>query len=526
MNPLPPLRSAFLLPAVVTSLPGTLWAEEYYTVEEALELAFPGADAFDKTRVIVSAQQKAALEERVRAARVTRVYSYYVARRAGVPVGYAVVDNVLGKSQPITYLTAVGLDLSVQSIEVLVYRESHGYEIRQNRFRSQFPGKSTGSRLRLHADIDNIAGATISCNSVTNGVHDVLAYLDVLVGAAAAAPAAAEREASSAEPDSAAPLAPFSRAQVLMGTTLELTVYAPSREAAAAAMGRAFAEVARLEELWSLYRPASEVSRLNAAAGGRAVALSPETLDLLRLADRVSHRTGGAFEVATAPLTRLWKDAPGRGAPPDAEALADALRRSGPGVLELGTGEARLRVPGAGVDLGGIGKGYALERAARVLEDCGVHAALLNFGGNVLALDPPPGQEAWRVPVRDPRGPADGGAAPLAELRLARGAAATTADYERGLLVGGRRYSHVVDPRSGRPAEGSLAVTVVAPGAAEADAYSTALFVLGAEAAASFAEEQGLSALIVPPRGALRTSGSCRDLPAPPAPTVPIAPPE
>src|SRR5262249_26975113 len=169
-----------------------------------------------------------------------------------------------------------------------------------------------------------------------------------------------------------------------------------------------------------------------------------------------SERTGGAFDVTVGPLVLLWRRAAEtQRLPTDAE-LAAARSSVGFRGIEIDAPKSlvRLSKPGAALDFGGIGKGYALGRAAAGLERPGPHRALLDFGGQLLALDAPAGERAWRVEVRDPGRPETTAGA----IELVRASISTTADYERGLTVAGKKVSHVFDPRSGRPVEGLLGV--------------------------------------------------------------------
>jgi thiamine biosynthesis lipoprotein len=251
-----------------------------------------------------------------------------------------------------------------------------------------------------------------------------------------------------------------------MGTVLEATAYGEPA-AVEAALRAAFAAVARLEELLSTYREESEISRINREAAARPVAVSADTLACVEEAIAFARRTGGAFDPT---LTRNGH----RAVAIDREARSIRFLREG------------LRL-----DLGGIGKGFALERAAAMLEERGVTRALLNFGGQVLALDPPPGREAWIIPVRDPMREGED----LGHYELARGSVSTSGTYERG--------KHIIDPRTGEPAAAALSATVCARSAIAADALSTAIHVLGAgEAEEIIRQVEGGAALIVPADGA------------------------
>ena len=284
--------------------------------------------------------------------------------------------------------------------------------------------------------------------------------------------------------------------QIVMGTTLSIRLGGSA--ANSAALDAAFEEVGRLDQLLSDWKPDSELSRFNARAGGESVELGPELLELVRDAHAVTLASAGAFDISVGPLVGLWRRCEGQGRlPTDAES-ADALAHSGARHLELDLehGRARFDRTGCALDLGAIGKGYALERAAALLVEHGVRSALLDFGGQILALGAPPDANGWRVRLCDPR-PPEGAEAEVLEIVLKDESISTSADTERALLIAGQRYSHHVDPRSGRPVEGMLAVFVVNSRARDADAWSTALFVLGVERGTALASERGLTALLI-----------------------------
>jgi len=286
-------------------------------------------------------------------------------------------------------------------------------------------------------------------------------------------------------PQATASRVPSRRARLAMGTTLEISVCAENEARAGEAIEAAFAEVDRLERILSTFREDSETSRLNRGAGGDFQPASPELLDLLARSREFSAASHGAFDVAAGSLVTLWKRAAGSGSLPGAAELAAARGACGPGVVETDPehGRVRLARAGATLDFGGIGKGYALDRAAVALQDRGVTCALLDFGGQLLALDPPSGEAGWKVDLRDPRD----AERIRRSIRLVRASISTTADYERGLEIAGARISHVVDPRTGLPVE--------------ADALSTALYVLGPQAGAELARRRSVAALLVPAQG-------------------------
>ncbi|MBK7645421.1 MAG: FAD:protein FMN transferase [Planctomycetes bacterium] len=447
-----------LLALLLLALP--LQAEVYLTREQALHLAFPDASA--------------------RVARKTGELEWWRFEREGKLLGYATISQVQGKAQPITFLLSADPQLHIRGIEILEYRESHGAEIRREDWRAQFVGKDSDAPLRVGRDVRNIAGATISCRSLTNGVR---ARLEDLKNAVAREPAG-----TAGVPVEASSPAPVRRSQLLMGTTLTLTLDATADEHSEAALQAAFDEVRRLEGLLSDWDPQSELSRLGRAG---AAQLGPELEDVLGRSLEIAERSQGAFDPSVGALVSLWR---GARSVPGADERVRALASVGWRTIELDrtTHHVRLHTRGTALDLGGIGKGFALDRAARILRAHACPRALLDFGGQLLALDAPQGRKGWPVAVRDPRG----GERPLFELELCSASLATTSDEQRGLVIEGQRFSHVIDPRSGLPVEGRLAACVLAPDATSADAWSTALFVLGSASGIPLAEREGLAARV------------------------------
>jgi thiamine biosynthesis lipoprotein len=313
---------------------------------------------------------------------------------------------------------------------------------------------------------------------------------------------------------SAAPavdLAPVevARARHVMGAPLEIRAFAPPgrRDRAAAALDAALDEVERLDALLSNWRSDSEVASLNRQAAARPVPLSDDLFTVLSAALAAQQATGGSFDPGLSP----WIDTLGlrsnelrsneSNAPdPPAGGPVPALPpRAGEIRLDPVSRTARFTSADVGVDLGGIGKGYALDRAARRLKEAGIDSALLNFGGQVLALGAPPGETGWIVEVADPRDRLR----PALDLRLRDASAATSANTERGVRRAGRWIGHVLDPGSGGPAPFPGSATAVAPDATRADAYATALLVMGPERGLDWAESrEDVAAVFLEPAAA------------------------
>jgi thiamine biosynthesis lipoprotein len=261
-----------------------------------------------------------------------------------------------------------------------------------------------------------------------------------------------------------------------MGTDGRIVAAVDDPRVARAALEAAVGAVRQTERLMSTYRPDSEVSRLNRRGAGRAMDLSEQTLEVLRKAREVSQLTGGAFDVTYAPLRELWRNAGREGAVSSEEKLRLARLSVGWRKLRLEGGRASFAEKGMSVDLGGIAKGYGVDQAAEALREAGVRTALVDVGGDMRLLGTPDAAEGWRVQVRPPPDADD-----EIVLQLRSCAVATSGDYARGFRVGEQWFSHVLDPRTGRPAESASSVTVVAPDAATADALATALSVMEPE---------------------------------------------
>lgn len=274
--------------------------------------------------------------------------------------------------------------------------------------------------------------------------------------------------------------APFEKQTYVMGTVAWVKIHGLEDRAAAAAAEEALGEMHRIESVMSAWTDESELSRVNAGADGTPLTLSDELFDVVDRSFRFSRITEGTFDPTAAPLVELWGFRGGEPAVPAGAVLDSVLSLVGSPRVLIDRDEQTITLPpGMRLDLGGIAKGYAVDRAAAILRGRGVESALVNLGGNMYALGAPPGREAWTVGIRDPRG-GDGVAG---TLLLRDEAVATSGDYENFVEIDGRRYGHIIDPRDGRPATGVLSVTVVARTAMAADALSTGLFVMGPERA-------------------------------------------
>lgn len=312
--------------------------------------------------------------------------------------------------------------------------------------------------------------------------------------------------------------------RALMGTAVEVIAQGADEALLRRAVQAAYAEMERLSDMMNHHDPGSTVSAINDAAGHRAVQAPPELLEVIALALGLSERSAGAFDITVGALSgwRFRSDDPRI---PPASEIAAQLSRVDYRKLRLDRekGSVFLAERGMRIDLGGIAKIYILEAGRRVLEARGVPRALLNGGGDVVAHsdeESPP----WRVGVRDPREPAR----LLGLVELRRGCVASSGEYERYFFKDGKRYHHVLDPRTGYPTEGLRGVTLVSEQADAVNGLSVAVMVLGKSGRKLLADSPGVDAITVDRDGELWMSRGMRKrliaLPSPGTGTSPGRP--
>ena len=300
-------------------------------------------------------------------------------------------------------------------------------------------------------------------------------------------------------------------AQPHMGTLVRIVLYAPSGLVADDAAGAAFGRVAALDQALSDYRDSSELMRLSRRSGGGPVEVSDDLFRVLRAAQQIARESAGAFDVTVGPLSVLWRHARRQGELPDGERLAAARALVGHDKLELDERRRTVRLlePGMQLDLGGIAKGFAADEAAAILAQRGIARALIAAGGDIVATQPPPGHEGWRIAVASIDG-AD--RPPAGYLTLRNAAVSTSGDAEQFVVVGGVRYSHIIDPRTGLALTRRRSVTVVAPNGTTSDGLATAVSVMGAVSGMRLVDATSGAAAFVTEEttGGLRTYESSR----------------
>ncbi|MFB6097697.1 MAG: FAD:protein FMN transferase, partial [Salinibacter sp.] len=283
----------------------------------------------------------------------------------------------------------------------------------------------------------------------------------------------------------------FEYRQTRMGMAVRVVLYAPSDSVARRAGTAAFRLMEDLESRLSSYRPSSELNRLPRRAESAPTVVSAPLFAVLRHAQRLARQSGGAFDVTAEPYFELWAQARRSGQLPDSSALQRAGARVGWRKVDLNPARrtVRLRADSMQLNLGGIAKGYILDRALDTLSDEGIDRAMIEAGGDLVMSGPPPNKDGWRIRLP--------GAGPDGEdrtLRLHDAAVSTSGDTEQFVEIGGTRYSHVIDPRTGIGLTHRLLVTVVAERGVVADGVATTISVLGAENGRAFLAEHYPSA--------------------------------
>ena len=288
------------------------------------------------------------------------------------------------------------------------------------------------------------------------------------------------------------PVKADSGVHLVMGTFARVTVLAPDSRTGAKCVEAALAEIRKVDDLMSDYKEDSEISRVNKGAFGRPVEVGESTFEVIRRSIEFSRLTDGAFDITIGPLVQLFRKAKNDGIAPTPEQIADAKTRVGYEKLILNDADhtVRFTVEGMSLDLGGIGKGYAVDKAIEAAQKLGASGAMVDLGGHVRCFGTPPkGREKWIIGLQDPNIDDFGGSGILLKLQVSDTAIITSGDYQQFAIIDGKKQSHIIDRRTGKGAEGLSSVTIIAPNATDADALATAVSVLGPEKGLSLIEK-------------------------------------
>lgn len=290
--------------------------------------------------------------------------------------------------------------------------------------------------------------------------------------------------------------------RALMDTFCEISCYGGNKDAAVSAIDSAFKEMERIEKVFSRFNENSEVSKINAMAGLEKIIVTKEVFSLTERSVYYSGISDGAFDITVAPLMEIWGFVRRHKSIPDRGAIQNALESVGYKNIELDPKGLSIKFLNkkTKIDFGGIAKGYAVDRAKDTLAAHGIKNGLINLGGNIFALGSAPAEKKWKIGVEDPRNKGK----LLHSFELTDMAISTSGNYERFFEIGVKRYSHIINPVTGEPCQGIISVTVMADSAEEADALSTAIFVMGEEKGLNLAKSiKGIKVLMLKEDGRL-----------------------
>ncbi len=283
-----------------------------------------------------------------------------------------------------------------------------------------------------------------------------------------------------------------------MGVPFRIVVYATDQSAANKALDMAYQRIKELNDIYSDYDPNSELSRLSRSSGRKTpVPVSHELLDILQVSDEISRQSNGAFDVSVGPYVRLWRRTRRQKQLPDSDRMEAARNSVGYQFIEVNPKQQTIGLlrENMRLDLGGIAKGYAADEAMKVLQEHGINSALIDASGDLLVSEPPPNTSAWTIGIaalKTPEGE------PTQFLKISNVAVATSGDAYQFVEIDGTRYSHIVNPKTGMGLTTHSSVTVVAPTATLADAWASAVSVMGPKTGLRvIASQPKISALVL-----------------------------
>ncbi|HHT9109637.1 MAG TPA: FAD:protein FMN transferase, partial [Candidatus Brocadiaceae bacterium] len=457
--------------------------QTYLTEEQALALIFPECDDILTDELILAPDEKQNLENILSRRLYEDSFKVYIGKRTGVIQRFAIITEEIGKFHPFSFIVGVNTDGKISNVAVLVYRESRGGEVARKRFLYQFPGKSFKNPIRINKDIINVTGATMSAQYMCMGVRKVLAVINeyYLSGKRNVSDMKLEYpRATITNTNKNQELKLLKQTRMIMGTFAEVSTYSNDEKLAGKAIDEALNEMERMDRIMSNYKSNSELSRVNKNAPKLSTPCGAELLDVVEQSIYYSEMSGGAFDITVSPFVDLWGFFSGKERVPsdkEIEKILPAVSYKNI-VINKSTDSKKpcsvsFKNPQTQIDLGAIGKGYAVDKALGVIKKHGIDNGCVNLGGNIYVLGVPPDKKGWNIGVQHPRKRGE----ILGYLELKDEATATSGDYERFFEVKGKRYSHILDPRTGRPVSGTIATTIVAPTGTQVDALSTSVFV-------------------------------------------------
>lgn len=302
----------------------------------------------------------------------------------------------------------------------------------------------------------------------------------------------------------------YRKSRILMDTLVTVNVVSDSSDKAERAIDIVFDEIAKLDSMLNFFSDKSELSIINKNAGLSEVRVSQETIEVIEKAIYASEKTDGAFDATIGPEISLW-DFPNK-IKPDDKTIRERLSLVNYKLIHINKERSTVYLEKRGMllDLGGIAKGYAADRAVAVLKRIGIKSGLVSVAGDIKAFGLKPDGRAWVVGIRNPRAIGNDDDI-MATIELRDAAISTSGDYERYFIVDGKRYHHILDPKTGYPADECQSVTVIAKDGVYTDSFSTGVFVLGPERGMAALKEMGFEGLIVDSSGSIKTTQGLKD---------------
>jgi len=428
-------------------------------------------------------------------------YTFFIAGQAGQAEKYAIQMNEIGKTEPITFMVGMSPEGKVTEVVIMIFRENRGWEVKEKRFLNQFRGKTLRNSIQVDEDIINYTGATLSSKAVARGVKRALFLLDTFYSGEARyklAPASQfalplPMSPVLASADFQGSLDLYRQSRYAMGSICQIRLWCRSAGEAHRAFAIGFGEIDRIEQVFSAYRNDSELALVNGNAESGPVQVSDEFFELTQYAARTWRQFGGSVDVTVGPLMKAWGFHEGEPHRPSHQELLEAQELVGCNNLSL---DRRMRTvrflrQGMHLDFGGLAKGHAAKRVARVLQKEGITAALVNLGGSSLCASEVVSAATvqnrcnetglafgeWPIGIIHP---GDATQCPVHLLLKPGWSLSTSGTSERQFEASGQILSHILDPRTGWPISGIRSATAVARSGRRSEALSKHLLLLSA----------------------------------------------
>lgn len=277
------------------------------------------------------------------------------------------------------------------------------------------------------------------------------------------------------------------RTTTLMGSRWQVSIVATDSLVAEQHIDTVIAEVSRIENLISDWKPESQVSQVNSHAGLKAIKVDKEVFEITRRAIALSELTGGAFDISFAAMERIWKFDGSMTEMPSAELIKKSVEKVGYRniVLDSANSTIFLKLKGMKIGFGALGEGYAADRCRELMRKKGIRAGIVNGSGDISTWGKQPNGKPWSIGITNPKR----NQRLMATIPLQEGSVVTSGNYEKNFSLNGRRYSHIINPATGYPATGLSSVTIFGPSTETANGFSTSMMVLGPDAAVQFIEK-------------------------------------